>query len=268
MKSYDLAGWFAQQLLKLKIASVVTSDYYLVMDSKNTLIRDIESDTFFTECNQARIFAQYNFTKIPSPHNGWYKKAAETLGVEPPLDQPWPASITPILLHRQTVLDMLAHIGEGAGIVKLCDGPLCRLFGVGDTEGEGTTEFTMYNMFLYTKAQLECIALPELHDPKSQDQWGLSLWRGVPENKEQVMKENIWTLRNITQGNLEPIMFGAQPDALNDLDTSQRKEAEAYLEVIYVEAGVYEKKGEKSVQELIDCAIGTYQYNKNEKKPN
>jgi len=267
MKSYDLDGWHAQQLLKLKIASVVKSPYYLVMDSKNTLIKDVQGDTFFNKCNQARIFAQFNWTDIPSPHNDWYKKAAKTLGVDPPVDKPYPASITPILLHKKTVLDMLAFIGEGAGIMKLCDGPMCPLFGVGDTSGQGTTEFTMYNMFSYTKTKLECTSVPEKHSADSQDQWGLSLWRGVAENQKQVMVENMETLRNITQGTLQPIMFGSQPSALDALSKEQRAEAEGLLEQIYAGAGAYQK-GKTTTKALVDCAIGSYEYGKNEKKFN
>jgi hypothetical protein len=254
----SLSGWHAQQLLKLKIASVVKSEFYIVMDSKNTLVNRVEEDTFFTADNQARIFASYTFHEIPPPHDNWYKMAAKALNVTPPTDMHYPASITPILLHRQTVLDMLASIGEGSGVVNLCDGPLCRLFGIGARSGEGTTEFTMYNMYLYTKTKLACTSKIEAHNQTQKTQWAISLWRGVDDDPNATIQGMNFTLHSVVNGSIKPIMFGSQPGSLDALDETGRKEMVGLLEKIYARAGVYKQKDSKTAEELIECVVGTF----------
>jgi hypothetical protein len=100
---HDLLGWYAQQVVKLKVASWVRSSFYLVLDTKNALIQEVKADTFFTECNQARILADYPFDGIPAPHRDWYKLSAQALHVNPPDRGYWPASISPVVIggaHR------------------------------------------------------------------------------------------------------------------------------------------------------------------------
>jgi hypothetical protein len=155
--SAHLTGWFGQQLVKLKIASVVKSEYYVVMDAKNTLIKPFHSDMFFDKCNRAKIQAQFRYDKIPKPHIDWYRMSADALGVGKPDEGYWPASITPVLFHRQTVLSMLDHIGENSSINALCNGPLCRMLGTRTMSGHGATEFTLYTLYAYKRAELQCI---------------------------------------------------------------------------------------------------------------
>lgn len=44
---FDYSNWFTQQLIKLEISKHVTSDYYVVLDSKNHFIKIITMDYFF-----------------------------------------------------------------------------------------------------------------------------------------------------------------------------------------------------------------------------
>lgn len=155
--SAHLTGWFGQQLVKLKVASVVKSEYYVVMDAKNTLIKPFKRDMYFDRCNRGKIQAQFAYDKIPKPHIDWYIKSANALGVSKPDKGYWPASITPVLFHRQTVLRMLQDIGENSSINALCNGKLCRMLGCNTKSGHGATEFTLYTLYAYQKAQLECI---------------------------------------------------------------------------------------------------------------
>lgn len=153
----SLSGWHAQQVLKLKAASQVKAPYYVVLDSKNTLIRPLRQDDLFDTCNRGKIQAEFPAEKIPVPHIDWYKLSAAALGLDPPSSGYWPASITPVIFHTQTVLDMLESIGEGTGIDALCDGPLCDMFGARDESGQGATEFTMYTLWAYSRPKLECM---------------------------------------------------------------------------------------------------------------
>jgi len=156
MNSAALSGWHSQQIVKLKAASMVETDYYLVLDSKNTLIHPLHEDPFFTPCGQGIIQAEFTAEDMMMPHSDWYRRSAEALGMKSPKDNGawdqqllWPSSITPMVLHRESALDMLTKVGEGTDIGRLCDGSLCELIGARSTSGHGATEFTLYTLYVY-----------------------------------------------------------------------------------------------------------------------
>jgi len=161
MANSNVSGWHLQQVLKLKMASEVASDYYIVLDSKNTIIKPIKLEDFFTPCNQGIIQAEFPWYKIPVPHSDWYARSAAALGVSKPGSRYWPASITPIVMHKPSVLSMLSMIGEGTNTDELCDGTLCKHLGGYSESGHGATEFTLYTLFVYKnptgKTDLTCI---------------------------------------------------------------------------------------------------------------
>jgi hypothetical protein len=308
-----LSGWHAQQVIKLKAASVVKAPYYVVLDSKNTLIRPLSPDDVFTKCNTAKIQAEFPASKIPVPHIDWYQLSAAALKMDPPSEGYWPASITPVIFHTQTVLDMLEHIGEESGIDKLCAGPLCDMFGARDKSGKGATEFTMYTLWAYSRTNLECIYSVEKMDhfkvaystgweaevtsklaqygwdaasvtigdeagfplswapgttenlpTKSQfpirvedlsKRWAASLWRGMPEQKELLTEVNIETMDAVIGGKRQsPIMFGAQPAALEDMPPAKKQEATDLLVKLYTKAGLYDSS--QTPDELVECVVG------------
>jgi hypothetical protein len=157
MQQAGLPGWHAQQLVKLKAASVAESDYYVVFDSKNTLIHPLEEDPFFTSCGQAKIQAEWSAVTIIEPHSDWYDRSARALGASSPKDSGawdedllWPASITPMVMHTQSVLDMLGQLGEGPELSSLCNGRLCDTIGAHSGDGHGATEFTLYTLYVYS----------------------------------------------------------------------------------------------------------------------
>jgi hypothetical protein len=196
----SLSGWHAQQILKLKAASLVKAPYYVVMDSKNTLIRPVKPDDLFTKCNTARIQAQYTADKIPMPHIDWYNASAEALGMDPPSEGYWPASITPVVFHTQTVLDMLEHIGEGSGIDALCDGPLCEMFGARDDSGKGATEFTMYTLWAMSRSNFECV-----HSVQKLDHFKLAYSQSWEEDLNRKLNEHGWDAGSVTIGNTDSV---------------------------------------------------------------
>jgi len=200
LQQAGISGWHAQQLVKLKIASVVSSEYYVVLDAKNTLIRKIEPDMLFTRCHQGKIQGEFPASNIPVPHSDWYRRSARALQVGPPSDGYWPASITPVVMHRQTVLDMLASLGESKELKPLCSGPLCDHIGAHSASGHGATEFTLYTLYAYEKAKLKCIHSVEVMNhfklPYSKNwQSALSeklgkLGYGTDERKSQITVSN------------------------------------------------------------------------------
>lgn len=196
----SLSGWHAQQVLKLKAASLVKAPYYVVLDSKNTLIRPLKPDDLFTKCNTARIQAQYTADKIPVPHVDWYNASAEALEMDPPSEGYWPASITPVIFHTQTVLDMLEHIGEGSRIDALCDGPICDMFGARDDSGTGATEFTMYTLWAMSRSNFECV-----HSVQKLDHFKLAYSKSWQEDLNRKLKERGWDAGSVTIGNTDSV---------------------------------------------------------------
>jgi hypothetical protein len=249
--SSGAGGWFAQQVFKLKVASLVNSDFYAVLDSKNTLIRDIEPELFFTSCNQGKIFGEFEPDGIPEPHSTWYEASARVLNMPPPREAggKWPTSITPMLMHTQTVLEMLATIGEDPSVDALCQGPLCDMLGVHSATGSGATEFTMYVLAARARQEMECdIAVV---DPDKANPPAISLWRG--EGGQMRLNEN--NCRDISSGKTVPFMFGAQYQSLDSLDDAGRAKVEKDMLHIFQRAKLH-NASLTSTDALLQCVAG------------
>lgn len=198
-------GWYAQMTLKLKIAALMPSDFYLILDSKNAFFNDVEEDTFFTSCNQARVEAEYPLHAMPMPHKTWYERAAKALGIQVSGDQQFPTSITPAVLNKKTVLDLLAKLNEGTNPYQFCDGPLCNLFAM------GATEFTLYNMFALTRGDAECNY--DLRKSPDERPLGIALWRVDPH-------VNVEKCEEVATGSIAPVTFGIQSQAFGIIDNT------------------------------------------------
>jgi len=61
---FDYSNWFTQQLIKLEISKHVTSDYYVVLDSKNHFIKIITSDYFFKNNTSPYLYFNYHNDKM------------------------------------------------------------------------------------------------------------------------------------------------------------------------------------------------------------
>jgi hypothetical protein len=217
VKSSGVIGRVVQQVLMLKIASIITSDYYMVLDSKNTLIMDIEKDTLVTPCNQASTFAAYTAEHLPEPHRSWYQSTAAHLGVPWPQEGRWPDSISPMILRTQTVLDLIHSVGEKEmnslepELWVPCNGPLCGWFG-----SQGATAFILYQLYAVSKTNYDCF------HGKGGPIVG-SLWRGKT-NKSRIEDES------------HTYFFGAQSGAFKDLRGEQRTQAGTKLREVFLDA--------------------------------
>jgi len=249
-------GWFAQQVVKLKIAHLVTSEFYIVLDSKNTFILDVTPDLFFNSCNQAKLSGDYRFDKIPPPHSEWYERSSKALQVDPPSEGYWPTSITPILVHKQTVLDMLSGIGEDPDPKTLCKGPLCKMLGMGTRDGKGASEFTMYLLYAYSRDHFKCLhAVVRPEGESLAGKLAVSLWRGLEDQAEVEMDTNIENLAKIARSQEVPYMFGAQLGAFDPMPDAQRQQAVHFLVQIFENAKLY-KPFASSPETLKQCVIG------------
>lgn len=234
VESYGKSGWIAQQVMKLKIAAAITAEYYIVLDSKNTLIRDVRPDTFFTNCNQAKIFAEYQFDQLPDMHKGWYLRSAQLMNIPPITGGIWPASITPMTLHRQTVLNMLASIQENAKSFPLCQGRLCQML------ESHATEFTMYLTYQHDQANPQCRHVIWCLGPKPVD----GLWRGQPYNWK--------TAKAVALGQSHSFMFGIQAGSYQLMSFQQKQQIKPWIVKIYKDAKLY---GEQDLDpdKLMQC---------------
>jgi hypothetical protein len=234
-----MSGWFAQQVLKLKIASIVLADYYLVLDSKNTLIRDVESHSLVTKCNQAKIFGEFHIDAVPEPHHGWYGTTARLLGVPMPSKGYWPASISPMIFHRDTALQLLKTIGENESPYTLCSGPLCGWL------REGATEFILYQLFSHFKTDVHCTHAVDR--VSHEDPISVALWRGLNSNSD--------ASREVAEHKVRPLFFGAQAGAMNGLWGAQKMEASDHFMRIYRDAGLYDGFNPPAFT-FMDCVVG------------
>jgi hypothetical protein len=239
-------GWQVQQAAKLKVASLVQTDYYVVMDSKNAILKDVEEDTFFTACNQGKIFGRYDIWDLPGEHKDWYYASAGILGTTVMDWGKWPASVTPIVMHTRTVLDLLDRLGEPHDFGN-CVGGLCSAF------GNGGTEFTLYLMYVGRVAKFDCIHAIE------ERPWGkeisASIWRTVDFDGKKGMAEQLKAIAEHSDENGHPLMFGAQAGALDGFDGDWRYDVLNHLSQIYGDAGL---NWFNSWDDLASCVVGSF----------
>jgi hypothetical protein len=240
MQLNGVMGWLAQQSAKLKVASLVSSEYYVVLDAKNTLLRDIEPDDLFTPCNQAKVFGRYSVDAMPGGAGIWYRASAGALGQQAMDWGVWPASITPMVMHRQTTLDMLSVLGESPGFGSACNGSLCdRLRG-------HSTEFTLYLVYAARVASFDCIHAIE--ERPFGEELSATIWRGP----HYLTSEQVRNLaeRSGINGNL--LFFGAQAGALDGWQGTERFNILSDLSTVYKNASLYDWDNS---EDMADCIV-------------
>jgi hypothetical protein len=229
-----MAGWHTQQIVKLKASGLVEEDYYVVMDAKNALIRDVKPDTFLTPCYQAKVFADTDFDLLNSEAKKWYFKSSGVLGVGIPPGRKWSASITPVVMHTQTVISMLNDLHESPSPQSLCNGALC-----GHIKG-GATEFTLYYLYAATKTDEKCTHQEFPRSP------AVSMWRGLSDEK------NTWAVTSATN---DPsiLIFGGQSGSMPGGDAGSR--VAGMMQKLFEDAGVHDPSS-GSAEAMAACVIG------------
>jgi len=251
---YAIKGWYAQQVAKLKIATLIKNDFYVVMDAKNTLIVDLKPSALLSKCNQGMVSADFFWNKMPPPHGAWYRNAANLFHVNPQPHSRWPASISPFVLHRKTVLAALKEVGENASIAKLCQGPLCRLVGkVGDDAR--VTELSTYLMYANTKTDVDCTH--SFYSVPSAVYGGtgtgvLNVWGAEGPSQGGLRREQ--AVDALASGVFRGIFFGFSHAALDDLPISKRHEIGSKAAQVYKRAGLYNFS---SLEGCLSCIVGS-----------
>jgi len=142
--SFHVDGWEAQQIAKLRVASFVTSDYYVILDSKNIATRPLQLSDF-----QSQLpfnYVEIPLSKVKQPHRKWYERTYKTLRMdwESAQEDLVPLSVTPVVFHTEAVKQMILDVERETGmsfefIVK-------RQF---------VSEFCFYNAYLRREGLLE-----------------------------------------------------------------------------------------------------------------
>jgi len=244
MQLDGVTGWLAQQSAKLKVASRASSEYYVVLDAKNALLRDMEPDAFFTPCNQAKVFGRYRMDDMPAEHRSWFEASAGVLGQQAMEWGTWPASVTPMVLHRQTTLDMLSMLGESPDFTSACDGGLC------DSLRQQATEFTLYLVYAARIARFDCIHAIE--ERPWDDELSASIWR----NNDVGTAGQVEAMAEHSDLNGNPLFFGAQAGALDGFRDTERFKILSGLFSVYENAGLYDWD---NWDDMADCIVGAWQ---------
>jgi len=219
----SIGGWTVQQVIKLKMASKVGSDYYMVLDAKNTLLRNVKADTFYSSCHLPKLPDLFPLDHMADIHRVWLSNSASVLNVSLPKDRRYPLSTTPVLLHRQTVLNVLSRLREGPSIEgPICSGGLCPVFQL--ALRERATEFTLYFAWVYTQPDKTCL----YDESESLGRRVKTLWRDEP------LKQKTESLDIASNDNNETIMFGAQSGSLDSMDEPMRASASQRIFKIFL----------------------------------
>jgi len=131
------SGWQSQQITKLVISKIILSKYYLILDSKNHFIRDINYNYFFNE--DGKLYKVKNGSYGPIR---WYN-CLDYFGVSytNTTDCPEFNNVTPFMMITKEVVDMIQYIEDREG----CD---FYDFFMAAEYGNRYTEFFLYSGYL------------------------------------------------------------------------------------------------------------------------
>ncbi|MGV9194811.1 DUF6492 family protein [Microbacterium sp. MC2] len=105
------SGWLSQQVLKLKVAERVNAPWYVLLDSKNHIIRPVTRATFLGADGKAhgathsyethplrpRLLTTLNYFGLPESHVSQYPRTA-----------------TPFVMHTHTARDLMSQVAQDA----------------------------------------------------------------------------------------------------------------------------------------------------------
>jgi hypothetical protein len=141
---FTTTSWTTQQMIKLMVSRCVKSSYYLVLDSKNHLIRPVSaSDYFDPMTSHPRLFSGKEMYM-----RKYYYQGLAYFGVECPFqfqgedDDRVLQTMTPYLFRTRDVLDMLEYI-ETREKTSFYDFFIHRT-----RDHHRTTEFYLFSTFL------------------------------------------------------------------------------------------------------------------------
>lgn len=130
-------GWANQQIIKLIFAHYCTTPHYLILDSKNFLIDECDIDLLVEDGKASTV-------KVTIPQEGdmYFGNSYKLFGLDwndSPDRITW--GITPYIMNKQFVLDMLQYIQD-------CDLVLSKIIGHAPGNTHECSEFALYSAWL------------------------------------------------------------------------------------------------------------------------
>lgn len=129
-------GWILQQALKLAVSTLIDKKFYVLLDAKNHLIRNVSADRFVTSKGKGIQTLEDDFVTLPAH----YETCIRYFGLDPGAIPIRPCSpITPFVMHTKSVRDLIDHIESKE------NRSLCSVF----CETRFLSEFLLYRVYLY-----------------------------------------------------------------------------------------------------------------------
>ena len=105
-------GWFTQQILKLRVAAVIATPDYLLLDAKNHVVTPASRDSFMAPDGRARNW----LTHYRHDFQARFAGAARRFGLDPAaFVDAFPPTITPLVVNRAAALAMIAEVEHREG---------------------------------------------------------------------------------------------------------------------------------------------------------
>jgi len=136
LRKKEADGWISQQSLKLQVAVLVETDFYLVLDSKNHFVRNTYEVDFFTTCGRPKM-PIVNYSNFKADDLNFYfdyfdiERIIYNFGLI--------VNVTPFIMCREFALALGEYLQSKEGM---------RLNNVFDKYNKNITEFMAYQFYL------------------------------------------------------------------------------------------------------------------------
>jgi hypothetical protein len=154
----SFGGWYLQQIIKIAAAKMVSSPFYILLDSDVIVTRKVSAADLFIEGK-----AICTREKDPETHNDWYEATSKEFGFP---DSGWRYGVTPFLFSKEAVGSLIAFLDQQrkhdwrdfpAGILaRLNDSWRSYLM-----RKRMWTEVSLYFQFLESRGRLEHYHAPQ-----------------------------------------------------------------------------------------------------------
>jgi len=149
-------GWFTQQILKVKVAAVVRSDRYVILDAKNHLITAPDREFLETAAGQPRT---NGYSYRGHPMRDFLERSLEYFGIDPQAHIDWfTRTTTPFTMVTSEASELVRHVEQKEG--EPFASAFLRL---------KLSEFFLYSGFLASKGSLRQIY--EITQPYQPQLW-------------------------------------------------------------------------------------------------
>ena len=204
--------WHKQQILKLLVANIVESKYYLIMDGKNHFIKNILYSDYFNEMGYPRLFAW-----DPGHMIRYYYSCLDYFQIEDPYDLKNNTNCniflttTPFLMRKDDVLEMIEYI------VKKENDTFFNFF---MKRSDLHTEFYLYITYLIFKNKIKYCALTSTN---------FSAIMGYTLGKWTSYEDNALPIINIPRIKI----FGLHRNAISKMDNTVKQNMLTFYHLYY-----------------------------------